>query len=241
MLESATIFFYLLCLEDLGLNDQVVHVVDLLLDTCDIFAREARHDAVHEGCAHVVVQFKPFLELLVVLAEIVFPQLDILADALLQMVSVQENQLARHDDEAFLRVAAESLEAAVEQLCQFARIARCGRVAQFAGRVERDARLGGVGDDETDLGLVCQSHERCVLCVRVQRAADHVDTVHAVHGLAVLTTLQVHVVQAILAVQPFCHTFLDRLNHYNAAVEAGLLVHVPYDPIHECAEEIAFI
>ena len=39
--------------------------------------------------------------------------------------------------------------------------------------------------------------------------------------------------------QDLHHALLDGLHHDHTAVEVRLLVHVPDDPIHECAEEVA--
>ena len=164
----------------------------------------------------------------------------VLLDAVLQHVAVQENQLAGEDNQALRGVAVEGLPAAVEQLHQLAGIAAGGSVVQFAGGVEGDAGLGGVRDDEANLGLVGQSHEGGILAVWVQGAANHVDALQRIHGLAVLAALQVDVVQAVLAVEPFCHTALDRLYDNDRTVEVGLLVHVPDNPINERAEEVSF-
>ena len=138
------------------------------------------------------------------------------------------------------RIAVESLVAAEEELNELARIRRSGSVGELAAVVESDTCLGGVGDDETDLRLLCERHECPVLGVRVQRTRDDVDTLERVHSLAVQTALQVHVIEAVLTVQPLYHTFLDRLNDSYRTVEVRLSVHVPYNPVHKCAEEVTF-
>ena len=86
-------------------------------------ARESRNDAVHEGGAHIAVLGEPVLEFLIILSEVVLPEFDILVDALLEVVSVEEDKLTRHDDKAFCLVALKSLEAAIEELSEFSRIA----------------------------------------------------------------------------------------------------------------------
>ena len=45
-------------------------------------------------------------------------------------------------------------------------------------------------------------------------------------------------VQAVLTIQPVNHTAVYGLYDDDGAVEVGLLVHVPDNPINECAEEI---
>ena len=227
-------------MEDLSLHNEIVVISHFLLDLGDILAREARHDTVHEGSANVVVFLEPLLEALIVCSEIVFPELDILADAVFEVVSVQENQLARHEYKSLRRIAVEGLIAAEQQLNQLARIGRSRSVGELAAVVEGDTCLGGVGDDETNLRLLCESHERPVLGVRVQRTRDNINTLQTVHCLTVQTALQINVIQAVLTVEPLYHTFLDRLNNSYRTVEIGLCVHVPNNPVHECAEEVTF-
>ncbi len=155
-------------------------------------------------------------------------------------MAVEEDQFAGEDDQALGGVAVEGLIAAVEQLHQFAGVRRGGFVVQLTGGIEGDAGLGGVGDDETDFGLFGQCQEGIVLRVGIQAAANDVDTLEGVHRLAVLAALQVDVVQAVLAVEPVDHTAIEGLDDDDGTIEVCLLVHVPDDPIYECAEEVAF-
>ena len=226
--------------EDLGLHHEVVVVTHFLLDSRDVFAREARYDTVHEGSAYIVVFLKPLFETGIVCTEIIFPELDILADTILEVVSVEEDQLTRHEDKTFGRVAVEGLVATEQQLHQFAGISRSRCVCEFASRVECDTCLRGVGDDKTDLRLLCQCHVCPVLGIGVQGTTDNIDTLQRVDRLTFQTTLQVHMIQAVLTVEPLHHTFVNRLNHNHRTVEIGLGIHVPYNPIYECAEEVAF-
>ena len=149
--------------EDLGLYHQVVAIASTLLELVDVLAWEARNDAVNEGCADVVVLEEPVLELLVVLAEVLFPELDVLLDALLEVVTVEEDELTRHEDEALLGVTVECLETTIEQLSQLTWIRRSRSVGELAVRIESNSSLGGVRDHETDVWLLSQGHESCVL------------------------------------------------------------------------------
>ena len=45
-------------------------------------------------------------------------------------------------------------------------------------------------------------------------------------------------IEAVLTVEPVYHTLSQRLHYNDRAVEVGLLVHVPHDPIYECTEEV---
>ena len=224
--------------EDLSLYNEVVVVAHFLLDLGDVFAREARYDTVHEGSADVVVFLEPLLEAGIVCSEIVLPELDVLADAVFEVVTVEEDQLTGHEDQTLGRIAVESLVAAEEELNELARIRRSGSVRELTSGIESDTCLGGVGDDETDLRLLCERHVRPVLGVGVQCTRDDVDTLERVHGFAVQTTLQVDVIEAVLTIQPLYHTFVNRLNDSYRTVEVRLCVHVPYDPVHKCAEEV---
>ena len=108
--------------ENLGLNNQVVCITHFLLNSCDILAGEARNDTVYQRCANVVVFLKPLLEALVICTHIFFPEFDIFADAIFQVVSVQEYQLARHQDKSLGRAAVEGLITTEKQLNQLAGI-----------------------------------------------------------------------------------------------------------------------
>ena len=155
--------------ENLSLYDEVVVVAHFLLDLGDVLARETRNDTVNEGGADVVVFLKPVFESLVVSAEIIFPELNVLTDAVFEVVSIEEDELAGHENKTFGWVAVECLVAAEEQLHEFARIGRSRSVGELAAVIESDTCLGRVGDDEADFRLLCERHESPVLGVGVQR------------------------------------------------------------------------
>ena len=219
--------------EVLSLYDEVVAIADLLLNLLDFVAGEAGHDAVYQRSIDAAAFLEPLLE---ALAEL--PQFDVLLDAVLQYVTVQEYELAGEDNQALGGITVEGLVAAIEQLHELARIAAGRSIFELARRVEGDTGLCGVGDDEANLGLVSQGHEGSVLRIGVQGAADDVDALQGVHGLAILTSLQVDVVQAVLTVEPLGHTSFNRLDDDYRTVEVGLLVHVPDNPIYERAKEV---
>ena len=154
------------------------------------------------------------------------------------MMSVEENKLARHDDESLLRVTIKCLIAAIEQLNELAGIAACWCVRELACGIECNTSLCGVRNDESDFWLVGKCHICPVLRIWVKCAADNVDTCERVHSLAVLTSLKVYVIEAVLTVEPVNHTFFNRLHNNYRAVEVGLLVHVPHNPVNECTQEV---
>ena len=219
--------------EGFSLYDEVVAIRNLLLNLSDFLAWEARNDTVYEGSVNATSLLEPFLE---VVTQV--PELDILIDAVLQYVSVQEDQLTWEDNQTLGLVALESLIAAIEQLNQLAGIRRSRRILQLTSGVEGDTSLCGVRNHEADFGLISERHESGVLGIGVQCATNHVDTLQSVNGLTVLATLKVHVVQTILGVQPVYHTFFNRLYNDYATVKVGFLVHVPDNPIYECTEEV---
>lgn len=109
-------------MESFALNHYVVLIAELLLYRTDFFSREPGHDAVYECCAYIVVCVEPCLESFIVGSEILFPEVDIVVDEFLEVMAVLEDQLARHDDEAFLRITVECLVSCIEYLCEFCRI-----------------------------------------------------------------------------------------------------------------------
>ena len=100
--------------EDLGLHYEVVGITDFFLNLSYIFAREAGYDTVNQGGANIVVFLEPLFEACIVSSEVVFPKFYVFADAVFEMVSVEEDEFAWHEDETFLGVTAESLIAAEE-------------------------------------------------------------------------------------------------------------------------------
>ena len=176
------------------------------------------------------------------MAEVVaqIPQVDVLFDALLELLAVEEDQLAGEDDEPFVGSAVEGSEPVVEQLGQLAGVGFGRLVVRFARGIEGDARFGGVGDHETDIGIFGQLQVFVELGVGVQPAADDVDQLDAVDLLALVDSLQVEVIEAVLGVEHVHHAPFDGLYDHYAAVESGLFVHVPHDPVHEGAEEVPF-
>ena len=96
--------------EDFSLYDEIVLITDLILDFYDILTWEARYDAVNESSAYIVVLLKPLRESLCLFAKVRSPKFDILADAVLEVMSIEEDELTRHDDKALSRITVECVE-----------------------------------------------------------------------------------------------------------------------------------
>lgn len=79
-------------MEALSLHDEVILVADLLLNLFDGITWESRNDTVNEGSAYVAVLCEPLLETLIFSAHISLPKLNILIDAVLKMVTIEEDE-----------------------------------------------------------------------------------------------------------------------------------------------------
>ena len=140
-------------MEGFRLNHHLVSIAHLLLNGIDIFTREARHDAIHECGADVAGFLKPLTETIKITTQFCCPQRDILADAIHEVMTVLEDELAGEDNQTLRRVAIEGAEAVVEQLGELGGVGGGRCVVQAACRVKGDACLGGVRDDEADVRL----------------------------------------------------------------------------------------
>ncbi|CUQ34660.1 Uncharacterised protein [Segatella copri] len=106
---------------------------------------------------------EPLLEALVISTHIALPELDILIDTLLEVVTIEEDQLTWHQDHTLGWVALEELVAVEQELNQLAWIRSCRSICKLARVIECDTSLCSVRDDETHLWLLSQSHESLVL------------------------------------------------------------------------------
>ena len=226
--------------EGFALYDEVVGIGDALLNVSNFLTWEAGNDTIDEGGADVAVVGEPLEEVRIVVGKVGLPEFYVLKDALFEFMAIEEDEFAGHDDESLGGVGIEGLEAMVEELCEFARIGGTWCVGEAASGIKGDACLSGVGDDEAYLGLLGEGHVSLELGVGVEGSADDINALESVDGLSVETSLEVDVVEAILAVEPIDHTALDGLYDDDAGVEVGALVHVADDPINEATEEVAF-
>ena len=99
--------------EVFGLYDEVVTIANLLLNLGNFFARESGYDTIYESSVNATTLVKPLLEVCTKV-----PQLNILINAILQHVAIQENELAGEDNQTLRGIAIESLIAAIQQLNQ---------------------------------------------------------------------------------------------------------------------------
>lgn len=178
-------------------------------------------------------------EALVISTHIALPELDILIDALLEVVTVQEDQLTWHQDHTLGWVALEELVAVEQELNQLAWIRSCRSICKLARVIECDTSLCSVRDDETHLWLLSQSHESLVLRIWIQCTADNVDTLQCVDSLAVLLTLKVYVIEAesfhLWVIEKAENMTVEQMQEEFPAHKAGLHVLITDNekPYHE--------
>ncbi len=128
--------------EVLGLYDEVVAVTDLFLYLLDLIAGEARHDTVYESGIDTTGLVEPLLK---VGTEV--PQFDVFIDAVLQDVTIEEDQLTGEDNQSLRHIAVEGLITTVQQLYEFAGIAAGRCIFELTVGIEGDTGLSGVRDD----------------------------------------------------------------------------------------------
>ena len=90
--------------EGLCLYNEVVAITDLLLNLLDLITWEAWNNTVYECSVNAASLLEPLLEI-----STKVPKFDILIDTILQYVTIQEDQLAREDNESLRGIAIESL------------------------------------------------------------------------------------------------------------------------------------
>ena len=119
-------------MENFGLHHHVIGIANALLDIGNLFARETGYDAIDQCSANVAVFGEPVLELLIIGTEIIFPKFNVLVDTLFQVVTIEEDKFARHDNQSLGFISFEGFEATIKQLSQFTGIGTCRGVCQLA-------------------------------------------------------------------------------------------------------------
>ena len=104
-------------MEDFALYHEVVAVSDSLMNLINGILRIAWHNAVNQCTIYSASLLEPSLE---ILAEL--PEFDVLVDALLEFLAIEEDQFTWKDDESLALVPVEMIVPAVKKLGKFARI-----------------------------------------------------------------------------------------------------------------------
>ena len=194
-------------------------------------ADAAGHDAVHQRGAEGVLLIDPLAEVLGQL-----PVVDVLVDALLQLLAVVVDQLAGEDHQAGFAGG----EALVQHAGQLRREAVGRNLVEGALGIVNDAGLGGVGNDDLQVVAPGQLQHLVPLGVGVQAAADGGDDALLIHLFAVLAATQVQRIQSLLVVDVLGQALGDGLHQHHLAVPVGLLVGDVKEVVHECPQEVAF-
>ena len=95
----------------------------------------------------------------------------------------------------------------------------------------RDARLGRVGYDHAEIGVVGQSKISLIILIRVDAARNHVDDL----SFDPLNAADDMGVKTILPVQAVNHALFDRLNNDDAAVIFTAVVQLLQHPVGKSA------
>ena len=114
-------------MEDLALYNEVVLESDTLVDLVNGVLRISRNDPVYECAVNTASLLEPCLE---AFSEI--PKVNVLIDALLELLAVKEDELTRKDDESLGHVTVEMLVSVIKKLSELARIRGCRLVLKLA-------------------------------------------------------------------------------------------------------------
>ena len=140
------------------------------MDLVNSVLRISRDNAVDQRAVDSASLLEPSLE---IFAKI--PESDILLYALLQLLSIKEDQLTRQNDQALGRITLEMFISMIQKLSQLARIRRGRLVFQTTIWVEGDTCFSRIGYHETDVGIFRKGHVSIKVGIRVKSSADHID------------------------------------------------------------------
>ena len=227
--------------------EHFAHVQHLVMVAIGLFqsgqllciADAARNDAVHQGGAEGVGVVHPVDKAL-----LQAPISSVAVAALLQLLAVVVDQLAGQDHQALVRSTVERLVALKQHAGQLCGEAVGGHLVKLAVALGvGNAGLGGVGDDDLQLGADSQSQNIGPLALQVgaHAVADAGDHPLGVHFLALLAAAQVQGVQTLLRIDPVCHLgeVANGLHQADLAVPVGLLVGNIKEIINEGPQEVA--
>ena len=102
-------------MEYLTFHYKIVLVSYALVDLVYRILRIARNDTVNEGAIDSASLLKPFLEAVAKL-----PEVDVLIDAFLEFLAIEEDKLARKNDESLGHIALEMLISVIKKLGKLA-------------------------------------------------------------------------------------------------------------------------
>ena len=220
--------------ENLANVQQGVSVTVLLFKLGNFLrvADATRNNAVNQRAAEGTVLVDIFLE-----AVFQAPLVNVLVDALQQLLAVVVNQLAGQHDDALLA----GLVAVVQHLGQLCGEAGRRAVVLLAGGIINDTGLGGVGNDDFQVVAGGNVHHLFVISffIRVQAAGYTGDHALVIDLLAVFAAAQVQGVQALLFVDHLGQAGGDGLNQNALAVPVSFFVGKVKPVVNKGTQEVA--
>ena len=212
-------------------------IAELFLILRCLGPRIAGHDAVDERAGDDAVIVHPGLEL-----RLEIPELDVLVDAVLEVLAVMVDELDRQHDEALVMSTVERLESAIEELGQLGRIGFRRRIGQFLRALVYDAGLSRVRYDELQRIDIGQRDHLLIVAVGAYDLIDAFDDAVLFIGFAVLIAAQADGIEILLLFEEALHAgavLLDRDDEHRAGVEAIGLIGAVYTIVDKRAQEIA--
>ena len=209
-------------MEELGC---IYHII-LVAETEVLAAGIARVNTVNESVGEYILFVYEAFE---AIAEI--PEISILKNAPLEVISISVNKLAGEENKAVKTELISSLKKK-SYLCGEG----LGRsVRNLVLRGENDARLCGVGNYKAEIGVLCKREICAKVIIGLNASGDNVT-----NGFIYAFNASYYVgIYTILSGEHITHTLLDGLNNYYVAVKIGRFIYLLKHPINEAAKEAA--
>ncbi len=96
-------------MENFSLNNQIIIILQFFFDSSNILARESRNNTVYQCCIYTTSFFKPSFKLITQV-----PQFNILINCFFQLMTIQENKLARENNQTFCLITIECFKTMIE-------------------------------------------------------------------------------------------------------------------------------
>ena len=206
---------------------RVEHIV-LVAEVDFLVPRVTGNYSVNESVAEEVFLFNPSLE---VLAQA--PEVSVFQNARLKVVTVSVDKLTGKEYEAAKALVKSSLEKKGE----LAGEGNCRSVGHLIGALELNTRLGGVGNHESEIGVICKREVSLKIAVGLNRSRNYVDDLLFNGGDTVFHTAHNVSVNAVLCFKHFTHALVNGLNDDDGCVKVGRFVCKLNYPVNEAAKE----
>ena len=192
-----------------------------------IVLRVAGIDSVNKGVAEHVFRFYPRGK---IRSEV--PKVDVLQNGFFEIVAVAVDEFAGEKDEAgeFL------FKAPFEQKRDLCRETDGGSILRTVGVGERDARLGGVGENEAERGDFRQREIGVPIVVGLDAAGDDAD-LRGFHTLGAADNVMIF---TPLRREQVAHSLLDRLHDHDFSLPYARVGHLLQHPVRKTAQKTAF-